>query len=168
MPYQAVTPRTVTRPSSPPLSQRRPVLAGEHRRLVADLLVAPAAHAVELADDLLGRHLRGALLHGVGAARLEGAARRPAPGARREAGDALERAPPAEHRDRVQQAPRVRVAGAGEQLGRRADLHEPPRVHDGDAVGELRHDREVVRHVHGRGVVGLSGRGWCRARAPGW
>ena len=50
-------------------------------------------------------------------------------------------------RDRRDQAARVRMPRPGEQLGGRPALDDAAGVHHGDAVGDRRHDREVVADV---------------------
>ena len=55
---------------------------------------------------------------------------------------------PVDARDRAEQAPGVRVLRVVEDLVDRALLDDPPRVHHGDAVGDVGHDAEVVRHEH--------------------
>ena len=57
--------------------------------------------------------------------------------------------------------------GAREELVARADLDDPPGVHDRDAVGELGDDREVVADVQRRDLVARgTDRARSRARAP--
>lgn len=37
------------------------------------------------------------------------------------------------------------MEGIGEDIQGRADLDDAPEIHDGDAVGDVFHDREIVR-----------------------
>ncbi len=121
----------------------------------------PPRLAIEQARDLVRRLARNRLQPRVdplvirlrvGAARVEVTARRTVDQARWRARDRHELllARTAQRRDRVEQAPRVRVLWAGEQqLGRRG-LDDPPGVHHGDVVGHLGDDAEVVRDDHDR------------------
>ena len=78
------------------------------------------------------------------AARRERAAGRTLADADRDARDPEQPARRDVIRDRGDQPARVRVARPREQLRGRAVLDDPAGVHDGDPVGDRRHDREVV------------------------
>ena len=105
-----------------------------------------AGHRLELRVDARVVGLR------VGAARVEVAARRAVDQARRRARDRHELllARAVERRDRLQQAPRVGVLGAGEQQLGRGRLDDPPGVHHRDVVGHLGDHAEVVGDDHDR------------------
>src|SRR5437899_10545354 len=79
------------------------------------------------------------------AAGMEGAAGREGREVRRLARNAVERLPDGELRDRVEQRPGVRMAGAVEEAAYRLHLHDLARVHHADPVAHLRDDPEVVR-----------------------
>ena len=51
-------------------------------------------------------------------------------------------------RNGAEQAARVLVDGVGEDLLHRALLHNLASVHDGDGVGDLGNERQVVAHEH--------------------
>jgi hypothetical protein len=55
-------------------------------------------------------------------------------------------------RDRGQHALRVRMGGRGQDLRGGADLADLAVAQDDDAVGHLRHHRQVVGHIHRRGA----------------
>ena len=81
----------------------------------------------------------------VRAARMERAAARRADQARRRPGIGSQRARgAASTRDRREQAPGVRVLGRSRIGRRRPLLDDPARVHDGDLVGRLGDDAQVV------------------------
>ena len=123
--------------------------------LRADLLVAPAAHAMAGAHLLDRRELLAALVDGPVAARRERAARGSLSRTRRPAGDAAQGAFPGDVGDGGEQLARVRVVSLVEQLVARADLDHSAGVHDGDAVGEVGDHGEVVGDVERRDTVGL-------------
>ena len=86
-----------------------------------------------------------ALGHGVGATRLEPAARRGRGHVRRRAGDAGERdLRPADRGERLEQGAGVRVPRRAEQRGGGAELGHLAGVHHQQAVGEVPHQRDVV------------------------
>ena len=124
---------------------------------------------------------------GVGAARMEVAARGRADQAGRRAGDRHERlrAVAVEARDRLQQAPRVGVLGAARRALRAEAVSTiRPGVHDRDVVGHLGDHAEIVGDDHDRhpelaaGAVpsapgsapGRSRRApsWARRRSAAW
>jgi hypothetical protein len=94
-----------------------------------------------------------AAVDGVTAAGHEGAAARPLADADRHAGDAAQRARPAEVGDGRHQRPRVGVAGPLDHLVGRAALDHAAGVHDDDPIGHLRHHRQVVGDIHHRHAV---------------
>src|SRR2546428_5177068 len=105
----------------------------------------PAARRVAGDHRGLGRRLDAAAREGRRTARGEraaGTARREVGGLAGDRGE--ERAPRAEARDGFQQRACVRVRGLGEDPPHGADLDDAPRVHDGHAVADARHDPEVV------------------------
>ena len=114
------------------------------------LVRAAAAHRMPGRGVRERRHGPGAGLGGVLAAGREGAARRPLAHADGDARDAAQRARMAEVGDRRHQCARVRVTRSLDDLGGGRVLDDPPGVHDDDAVGHARHDREVVRDVDHR------------------
>ena len=93
------------------------------------------------------------------AARPEHAAGRQVGGRRRQAGHGGQVGhPPSGQRrgqvgQRAQQAPRVRVRGALEDVVHRAVLHAPPPVHDQHPVGDAADDAEVVGDPDDAGAV---------------
>ena len=105
-------------------------------------------------DELRARATRQSSLR-ERAARVERAAGRDAAGARRRARDRDERLVLSELRvrQRVEQRARVRVARAAEDVLARARLDHAAGVEDRDAVGDRRHDAEVVRDQDHREVV---------------
>jgi hypothetical protein len=97
----------------------------------------------------LGRLQRRARLFaprlGERAARGEAAARRHAGEVGRLAVDRGQRlASPPQRRQAVQEPDGIGMPRPAEDLPGRSRLDDPPRVHDRDAIGELRHDAEVV------------------------
>ena len=109
-----------------------------------------AAHAPRGSDlDELG-HCRVAGLDLDRAARRERAARRPLADPDRDPGHGLEPARVQVVGDRRDETPRVRVLRPGEDVRGTTFLDDPPGVHDGDPVGDLGDDGEIVRHVHHR------------------
>ena len=93
------------------------------------------------------RHLH-ALRELVRAARPEVAALGPVAERGRQARDRRQPlgARPVDARDRAEQAPGVGMLGVVEDLVERPLLDDPARVHDGDAVGDVRHHAQVVGH----------------------
>src|SRR4051794_14988045 len=116
-------------------------------------------HPPQAADVVTGHRL---LEHGhglvaarllVGAAGRERAAVRPLADADRDAADPPQRARLADVGDGLDQRARVRVPGPLEPLRGRAVLDDAAGVHDDDAVGQLRDDRQVVGDVDHRHAV---------------
>ena len=106
----------------------------------------------------------------VRAARPEVAALGPVGERRREPRDRRQalRARAVEPGDRAEQAPGVGVLGVVEDLVERALLDDPAGVHDGDPVGDVGHDAEVVGDQdHGRARSRRAARG-CRSRICAW
>src|SRR3712207_4428075 len=62
---------------------------------------------------------------------------------------------PVDARDRAQQPPRVRMLRVVEDLVEGPLLDDPPGVHDGDPVRDVRHDAEVVGNEDHAGVEAL-------------
>jgi len=92
-----------------------------------------------------------AALRRIGASRMERAARRRIQRIRHFAGDRGARlAGHLEVRHRVEQHPRVRVAGRREKRPRGGELDDPAEVHDADAIGDVMDDGEIVRDEHVR------------------
>src|SRR3954464_9785110 len=140
---------TTARAASGAAAGRRPC-GGRCRR-------APPAGAAVAAERLgRGEPWVDALvgLAHVRAARMERAARRLEDQRRRAALDRDERlvAWQVEARDRPEQTPCVRVLRRAEDGVLVGVLDDPPGVHHGDGVGDLRHDAEVVRDHHDRRV----------------
>ena len=97
------------------------------------------------------------------------------PQARHQAGNFRQLASPrrrqrrAELRHRAEQALRVGMQRAGEELVDRRLLDLAAGIHHHHALGHLRHHAEVVRDQHDRRAdAGASGRASGRGSAPGW
>src|SRR5207302_2994129 len=153
------TPSTAfTHVAAPPNSRRRAgkyFLSARTSRTGEDIVQEPAPRDTAVARAKVARLLGHAARHDVGAARMEGTARRKTGQIRRVAADGIERLLAAELRHRAEQRPRVGMLGSVEELPHRRLLDELAGVHDGDPVAHLRDDAEVVRHED-QGHAGLS------------
>ena len=97
-----------------------------------------------------GRNALDALRSPLWAPWFECAARRPLAGPGRGSRHALERVGMKMVGDRLDESTRVRMEGPLQNVGCRALLHDPTRVHHGDAVCKARDNSKIVSDVHHR------------------